>query len=502
MFPQTTIHLSASRLFALLLAQPQWRVTRKKKPEPNCLPGVSSLNKEMSKPVRKYLFWCGAGLLGALLLSAGVILGLSKPRGPLAKVPLADGRILQIERVTFGTDHRVGTPSFLLDRFGYWLPWKWRQALEPKQGENRIHLDQPGLVVWVNALDPVTGKAVDCQGIRLEFVDEHGDLFGAPNSSWFGGQNFWRVGHSFYAFPRETQKLTLHITPWKTNVTSRVEIANPHITAPARWSGAPLPQHASFGNLEIALTALQMRTNGGPKKYWEAPARYWEPAWALRQDGEPAAGWDKPEWLAEDATGNRGQYLGVHQPVLRFTATVYPAATNRESSVLVAALPQIVLTNAMTNIVWWNMKSRVEAEEILALGLFPKGIHTFSEGNYSTNCPSPMGPTRGGAPSGWVGTSKRISPVQVQHWAGHYTPSPVIYLHVPSLDSTNHLAIRLRDEQGRYFLAKPEPQGSSGGIMPFLIDLPPEVKAVVPEIILLKPLRAEFLVDTSAEPAK
>jgi hypothetical protein len=460
---------------------------------------LPALNKEMSQSLRKYLFWCGAGLLLTWLLSVVVIFAFSKPRGPLAKVQLADGRVLQIEGVTFGTEHHMGPPSFLLDRFGYWLPWQWRQALVPKQGENRIHLDQPGLVVWVNALDPVTGKAVDCQGIRVEFVDEQGDLFGVHQPSWFGGNNFWRVGHSFYAYPRDAQKLTLQITPWNTNVTSRVEIANPHITTAGGWSGTSLPQQASFGNLEVALTALQLRTNGGPKQYWATPARYWEPKWELRQDGKHATGWEKPEWFAEDATGNRGEHLGVHQPVLRFTATLYPVPTNTEASVLVAILPPFALTNAATNIVWWNMKSQAETNQVLALGLFPKGIHTFSGGLYVTNPPFPMSPTRGGAPSGWVGTSRRISPVQVQAWEAHYTPNPVIYLHVPTLDSTNRLAIRLRDEQGRYFLAKPEPGGSSQGIMPYLVDLPPEVKNVVPEIVLLKPVRAEFLVDTRAE---
>ena len=38
-----------------------------------------------------------------------------------------------------------------------------------------------------------------------------------------------------------------------------------------------------------------------------------------------------------------------------------------------------------------------------------------------------------------------------------------------------HLAVRLRDQQGRYWLARPEPQGSRDNIRPYLIELPADV---------------------------
>jgi hypothetical protein len=62
----------------------------------------------------------------------------------------------------------------------------------------------------------------------------------------------------------------------------------------------------------------------------------------------------------------------------------------------------------------------------------------------------------------------------------------------------NRLAIRLLDNKGRWWTAKPEPEDGADGIMPYLIDLPPEVRTVIPEIVLLKPTCAEFMVDTTA----
>jgi len=108
-----------------------------------------------------------------------------------------------------------------------------------------------------------------------------------------------------------------------------------------------------------------------------------------------------------------------------------------------------------------------------------------------------MGPTKGGAPSGWVGQSQRISPTRTQHWHGHYTPVPVMYIRAPASRSKERLGVRLRDEQGRYWLAKPEPQGAADGIWPFLLELPPEVRTVSAEVVLLKPIQAEFTVQTA-----
>jgi hypothetical protein len=213
--------------------------------------------------------------------------------------------------------------------------------------------------------------------------------------------------------------------------------------------------------------------------------------------GKPLTEWAKPNWTAEDPLGNQGQYLGTNHPVLRFTGTFYPEATNLQDAQLVARLPLVTLTNISTNIVWWNSSTNVEGGNVTALGWFPKNpmAYVFSEGQYMTNPPSPMAPTRGGAPSGWVSSELRISPIKVQEWNGHYSPGPVIYLRLSDPQSTNHIAVRLHDDQGRWWTAKPEPEGDADGIMPYLVSLPPEVQSVTPEIVLLKPVRAEFMVN-------
>ncbi len=206
-------------------------------------PSISNPHK--SRLATELLWWLG-GLVLLVVVSFLLLMWSARPKPPI-QVALADGRILQIEGVTYGTKHRIGQPAVFLDRFRPWLPRKMKQVLDPKHPQSNFTLDRPGLVVWVNALDPETGTNVDCQGIRTEFVDQYGEVFGEQTSSWFGGQSFWRVGHIFYAYPREERQLNFQVTPWRTNRANNVKLPNPNFCRPAKWSGGPLPQSEEGG---------------------------------------------------------------------------------------------------------------------------------------------------------------------------------------------------------------------------------------------------------------
>lgn len=444
----------------------------------------------------KKLLGLASLLILVLLVPLTLVIMNSKPSGPLARMELADGRILQVEGVTYGTRHRIGHRSIIVDRFGPWLPNVLRSRLETKTPENTIELERPGLVVWVNAIDPDSGTNVDCQGIRTEFVDEYGDLFGTETSHWFGGQSFWRVGHVFYSYPRAEGELTFRVTPWKKDKNRPVtaQIPNPHVERGVEWSGKPPPQTNFAGPLEIILASLNARTNEA--RYWQTPSTYFEPIWELRQNGLPARGWSEPEWFAEDSTGNRGQHLGRHQTVLRFSVMVYPLATNTAAIASVVALPAVNLS-LLTNQTVWNSKLFVGTNEIVALGVCPAGTYTFTGGNFDPTGPR-MSAVRGGTPSGWTSQSKRVTPMKRQTWHGHYTPKPTIYIRAAKLSEPNRLAVRLRDDAGQLWVAEPESQGSPDGVHAFLIELPPDVTNIVPELVLLRPVEADFLVDTKS----
>jgi hypothetical protein len=123
-------------------------------------------------------------------------------------------------------------------------------------------------------------------------------------------------------------------------------------------------------------------------------------------------------------------------------------------------------------------------------------VNVFCEGEYDTNSPAGMSPVHGGAKSGWVGRTRRINPLQTKHEDGHYTPDATIYLRAPDLKEPERLAVRLKDSEGKYWEAAAETQGSPQGIHPFMLRLPTNITTIVPEIVLLKPVEAEFLVNT------
>ncbi len=98
-----------------------------------------------------------------------------------------------------------------------------------------------------------------------------------------------------------------------------MEFPNLVLAQPAAWKGDVLPQEQRVGGVSVVLSRLNLLYNGSANTArWQTQSVYWEPVWELRQGERKVAGWEAPEWIAEDATGNRSQHLGVHQPVLAF----------------------------------------------------------------------------------------------------------------------------------------------------------------------------------------
>lgn len=417
-----------------------------------------------------------------------------RPKKPafLVEADLHDGRIFRIEGVTFGRNHQIGDESFLIRAFGPWLPVRFRRFVEPKIPQNQFQLEEDGIVVWLNAIDSNSRTNVDCQGIRVEFAAPDGTLFVDDHSHWFGSERFWRAGHAFTAFPRNAKTLTVRIHSWRGANSVEMQIPNPGFNSGADWAGHPLPQAQirSDGKLEARLPKVTVATN--KEEYWQSASPYWQPQFELWRDGvNQIAGW-KTEWTAEDRYGNRGQKLGLTEPVLKFIGTFHPEATNFAGAVLLMNLPETDLSSPTQSV--WNVSASADNTPFQVIGFFPANIYTFSDGEYLTNPPVKVGPTMGGAPSGWVSSSRRLTPSVTRVYYSHYSDAPVIYVHVPNRSSDDLIGIRLVDPQGRVYAAEREPEGSSAGILPFIIRVPPEVKQVRPELMYLPSVSAEFLV--------
>lgn len=441
----------------------------------------------------------GRVLVSALLIAMGLIAPalwrVNKARF-LAQANLGDGRILRVEAVTFGKEHQAGRDSLILRTIGPWLSDGVREFFEPAAPRNRIGMEEDGLVVWVNAVAADSGTNVDCQGIRLDLIGKDGTTFSDGQPHWFGGTKFWRVGHVFEAFPRNSRYLKMRVTPWRGGNSVEVAFRNPGYFEGRTWTGEPMPVRHASGGAEVVLAGLKLATN--KSEYWQSSSTWWEPNFEIWWNGSRQTnGWDL-EWRAEDRYGNRGKHLGVAEPVLRFKAALHPSPTNKHAPISITKLPMTEIPTG-TNVVRWNISAPLKGNQVTVLGLFPAGVHTFSEGEYLTNPPVMFAPVVGGAPSGWVSSSRRVTPTRSESFEGHYSKVPVIYARVSNTKTDDRIGVRFMDKRGRVFLAEAEEQGSRGGIVPFLLRAPSDVTEVQAELVFLPSFRAEFLVQTPAK---
>jgi hypothetical protein len=77
----------------------------------------------------------------------------------------------------------------------------------------------------------------------------------------------------------------------------------------------------------------------------------------------------------------------------------------------------------------------------------------------------------------------------------HSSSNLVIYVRVQNLVSPNRIAMRLRDSTGCYWSTRAETVNFEQ-VYPFYVDRMSDKTNIVAEVVLLKPLQAEFLVDT------
>jgi hypothetical protein len=428
------------------------------------------------------------GISAALILTLLAFLVISR-KGELPEVRLADGRVFRIEAITFGTNHAVGRSDSWIVPLRKILPAGWIQFITPTRGRSSLSTERPALVVWVHALDGAKTNYVDCQGAQAMFVDEHGDVYPANGTSHgsFGG-GFNRQANIFQVFPRRAEKLELRFRPWRSTESSTVSIQNPAVRMDAAaWTPEGIPATRQVGGLEFTLESLVIQTNGGLARYWEADSRHWQPVFRLTQDGKPATNWEAPEWEVEDATGNRGRTLGLHEPLLRFIATSRPGPEAVTEAAKRWRLPLVSLPTT-TNGIQWNTNRLLGDVAVTVFGLFPPGAYTFSRGQL-TNAPVPTA-----ANAGWTGMSVQTSPGKWQHWQTHTTTNYTAFVRRIVSNPEQRIAVGLHDPQGQVLWSEASAGDQQRGIIAFVFTGSLGTNQTALEIVLLEPLQAEFVV--------
>lgn len=97
----------------------------------------------------------------------------------------------------------------------------------------------------------------------------------------------------------------------------------------------------------------------------------------LTQHGEPAADWLPPIWEAEDETGNRGQTLGLHEPLLKFIAIVYSNPDSVNDTNHCWELPPFKLPLPATGI-QWNTNRHLGDASVIVRNIGLNGLNICS----------------------------------------------------------------------------------------------------------------------------
>ena len=176
-------------------------------------------------------------VIAAVVLIYGSI---RKQPAPPIEVALNDGRILQIEGVTYGTHHKMGKGSEWLDRMTKkWSP-KPKKLLHLDFFISTVDLPRPVIVIWANVIDPRTNMTNSPKGrslpILAELVDKDGK--GPPGQlfeqAFFMKNGLQRRAFMFDNYPQGEKLLTLRVAsglmtrPWRSEFSS-IEFPNPHV---------------------------------------------------------------------------------------------------------------------------------------------------------------------------------------------------------------------------------------------------------------------------------
>jgi hypothetical protein len=171
-------------------------------------PSLRYLNRSMG---RRPIVW----LIPAFLLISTVAFLVLRWSNSL-EVEFADGRIIRVEAVTYGTSHVVGRSASWVGPLRKVLPSRLATVLISSREQSRLETEIPSLVVWLHAFDPEKQIYLDSQGLQIMLVDEHRDVYPSNSSAHFSfGSGFNRQAHVFAVFPRRPSKLNLHLKPWR-----------------------------------------------------------------------------------------------------------------------------------------------------------------------------------------------------------------------------------------------------------------------------------------------
>lgn len=221
---------------------------------------------------------------------------LALPRWRPVEQTLADGTILRIEAVTFGTNH-VFSKHPIRERIRNVLPKRLKPFLGKGNFTASVETAPDCAVLWTMRFDPVTQTYISSRDEQHYAVDEHGCRF---HSNYRRGTTLagnMVVGIVLDAFPRRGEHFDYIIIDKDSKVLGQMRIPNPQpARLSQRWIPEKLPIAKTNSEPTVELRRFAYRPSG-PRAFSDYDIRLLRLA--------DLESWDKSTVWVCDSSGNR-----------------------------------------------------------------------------------------------------------------------------------------------------------------------------------------------------
>jgi len=417
---------------------------------------AEDINRHSVRSRRAVILWIVFSVFGVATVVALCLYRL-KPLSHPQEVTFADGTILKIEAVTVGKDHSFASHP-LREKLRSWLPKPCRPWLGKSTFSAKMETAPDSIVIWISQSDPTRPNALFPGSESHYIIDCHGCRFESRNRTINKAAAGCVKAVTFEGFPRGDETFDYFIAVGSRNTPTRFRITNPVKIAPMQWTPQELPITRTNGDLVAQLRALNSIS------FPQAP---FDPD--IRLIGPPDSRfWENVSVRIFDPLGKCApRAFCTNNPVWRIEADFFrkPTAPFRADEILRITNVSIPPKDGITQL---RRTNRVQGSLVIVDSL------------------------QGAA---YVAQDPRLLALD----------GPALLIWSQQWHGESKLMVKARDDAGRTLVTRARDQLPAGSRQPFnpehrLFEIQtwPESKSLTIEVIIQKPVRFEFFIDTKA----
>lgn len=459
------------------------------------------------------LVFITVGMFLTLVIVGLPLLALLAPQTSLRtnEFALPDGKVLRIEAVTWGRNHRLDyeyTPS------GSWSFWDRRRT----PIAHGTGVDQ--LMVWMTCHDGRTGRsldfdwwsgslAVDANGEELPDREPYLRQFGARGSSSGGGSrpfradrssyDTWIVSSSFPAFRTNGGRFELRVKNLAGEVVATVPLTHPSPPVIQTWTPEELPSTKSNGEVSVTLQRLNAHssksiTNGVETTWW-----YYSPQGTVSVNSQPVPDWHINLLEIFDPLGNQQNYghaLSRREPAWKVRVGAFRGQSSKFPASETWLLPDLLLP-AKDTAPPQSEKQTLGSVNVTLIALAGPGKTSYALSTPSLARYGNFSSSSGGSV---FGSSTKIESKRIGSTATSTVEAnwPHLTLATDGLTQLHRLYVLAKDDQGREVPTQQSYHYAE--LQSFFFKTEPDAKSLTLSIIVHKGHEFEFFVKPPEHP--